>query len=246
MTTNLDRDRDQQRLSFGQAAAAYDEIRPSYPQEAVAWSLDGHDRTVVDLGAGTGLLTRVIGQVAETVIPVEPDPGMRAQLEARTPGVIARAGSAEHIPADDSTIDAVLAGQAYHWFDHEKAHIEIARVLKPGGVFAPIWNIRDERVAWVQALSDAFEGRAMPGYDKQVEKATFGDLFGPVEARRFEHAVTITADGMVALMSSRSYFLTADDDTRHAMSATVRDLVAPLGDQFELPYVTYCFRAYKL
>ena len=56
----------------------------------------------------------------------------------------------------------MLAGQAYHWFDQEKAHIEIARVLKPGGVFAPIWNIRDERVAWVQALSDAFEGRAMP------------------------------------------------------------------------------------
>ena len=236
---------DVRRLSFGQAAAAYDRIRPSYPLAAIAWALEGHTGRVVDLGAGTGLMTRVVQRVADVVIPVEPDPGMRAQLEAATPGVAALDGSAELIPEHDATIDGVVAGQAYHWFDKEKAHTEIARVLRPGGVFAPIWNIRDEREEWVAQLTEAFEGRVTKAHEGHMEEASFGGLFGRIEAKTFLHSVTMTSDDAVALMQSRSYFLTAEPDERQAMSERVREITAPLGERFELPYVTYCYRSYK-
>src|SRR6266550_2633842 len=87
------------------------------------------------------------------VVPVEPDEAMRARLARSTPGVTPLAGSAERIPLPDTSVDAVVAGQSYHWFDPEPAHREIARVLRPGGVFAPVWNIRDESEPWVAALS---------------------------------------------------------------------------------------------
>ncbi len=245
MVNSAQTDHDVRRLSFGQAAADYDRIRPAYPVAAVAWALDGHAGRVVDLGAGTGLMTRVIRQIAGTVIPVEPDPGMREQLDAST-GVTAQAGSAENIPAADATIDGVVAGQSYHWFDKERAHVEIARVLKPGGVFAPIWNIRDERVGWVAEITDAFEGRAMTAHEGTLEKDVFGEMFSEVERATFSHSVTMTADDMVALIKSRSYFLTAEADEQELMSRRVREVTAPLGESFELPYVTYAYRAYKI
>src|SRR5947207_8421972 len=132
-----------QGLSFGVAADLYDEMRPTYPPDAVRWALGERPRRVVDLGAGTGILTRALLDLGHEVVPVEPDPGMRDRLGRATPGLTALAGSAERIPLPDGSADAVLAGQAYHWFEPEPAHREVARVLAPGGVFAPIWNVRD-------------------------------------------------------------------------------------------------------
>jgi SAM-dependent methyltransferase len=239
-------DHDARRLSFGPAAQAYDRIRPTYPREAVAWALGAHSGRVVDLGAGTGLMTRVLLDVADEVVPVEPDAGMRAQLEASTPGVRALAGAAEVIPLSDASVDAVIAGQAYHWFDHGKAHTEIARVLRPGGVLAPIWNIRDESVEWVAQLTEAFEGRQVKAHEGQMAEAEFGPLFGPVEAAQFPMAVPMTGDDVVALMESRSYFLTAPARERAVMSQRVREITAELGDCFDMPYVTYAYRAARL
>src|SRR2546421_7759509 len=125
-------------LSFGPAADLYDQVRPSYPQQALVWALGEAPRKVVDLGAGTGILTRVIRALGHEVLPVEPDEAMRARLAASTPGTTPLAGRAEAIPAPDGSVDAVMAGQAYHWFDRDPAHREIARVLRPGGVFAPV------------------------------------------------------------------------------------------------------------
>jgi SAM-dependent methyltransferase len=201
---------------------------------------------VVDLGAGTGLMTRVLLDVAGEVVPVEPDAGMRAQLNASTPGVRALDGSAEGIPLPDASVDAVIAGQAYHWFDHEKAHAEIARVLRPGGVLAPVWNIRDESVGWVAQLTEAFEGRHVPAHEGRMAEAEFGPLFGPVEAEQFPMTVSMTGDDLLALMESRSYFVTAPATERAVMSQRVREITAELGDSFELPYVTYAYRAAKL
>jgi SAM-dependent methyltransferase len=237
--------RDIQRLSFGAVAEAYDRIRPTYPIEAVAWALGDKTGRVVDIGAGTGLLTRVVRQLADEVIPIDPDPGMRSQLDASSPGLVALAGSAEAMPLDDGSADAVVAGQAYHWFDHERAHAEIARVLRPGGVFAPIWNMRDESVAWVATLTEAFEGRQIDAHEGVMEKANFGPSFGPVDSAKFRHSVTFTSDGLVALMESRSYFLTAPDNERAEMAERVREIAADLGETFEMPYVTYCYRAVK-
>src|SRR5262245_61990756 len=130
-------------LSFGPAADRYDQARPSYPPAALTWALGTEVRRVVDLGAGTGILTRVLVDLGHEVVPVEPDAGMRRRLADVTPGTQAVDGTAERIPLPDASVDAVVAGQAYHWFDTERAHPEIARVLRPGGVFAPLWNIRD-------------------------------------------------------------------------------------------------------
>lgn len=260
-------------LSFGPAAIEYDRFRPSYPTQAVRWSLglpageaepgprSGRPTPsglgdvvaplrVVDLGAGTGLLTRVLLQLGHHAVPVEPDEGMRAQLDHATPGTTALAGSAEEIPLPDADADAVVAGQAYHWFDPPRAHAEAARVLRPGGTFAAIWNERDEAVPWVAALSE-LASRVLGGRGIREDgpnPESFGDGFGPVEQTDFRHATRHTADTLVGLVGTRSYYLTAAPDRRREMDEAVRDLAATHPDlagrpEFELPYVTRVYRA---
>jgi SAM-dependent methyltransferase len=228
-----------QGLSFGSAAELYDRIRPTYPPAAVEWALGGTPLRVVDLGAGTGILTRVIRALSHDVIPVEPDEAMRARLAGTTPGVTPLAGSAEDIPLGDEDVDAVMAGQAYHWFDREPAHREIARVLKSGGVFAPIWNIRDDSVPWVAQLSGIL---GATDHEGRLD-GDFGPAFGPVERELFRHEVLLNADLLVALIASRSYYLTAPPERRAALEAQVRALAADLPETFPLPYVTFAYRS---
>lgn len=238
-----------QALSFGAAADAYDRFRPDYPTEAVRWAVgDAPPVRVVDLGAGTGLLSRVLLGLGHQVVPVEPDEGMRARLAHATPGTTALAGSAERIPLPDGDADAVVAGQAYHWFDPERAHAEVARVLRADGTFAAIWNERDESVPWVAALSELADrvlGERGAGEDRP---ASFGDGFGAVEHARFRHSTRHTADTLVGMIATRSYYLTAASRQRREMDAAVRDLAATHPDlagrdSFELPYRTEVFRA---
>ncbi len=146
--------------SFGAVAAAYAEHRPGYPAAALDWALApvagsaSGARTLLDLGAGTGkLTTALLGRGA--VIAVEPDPAMLAELRRRLPDVDAREGSAESIPLPTGSVDAVLVGQAWHWFDTGRALPELARVLRPGGVLAALWNADDRR--------RRVGGRAAPG-----------------------------------------------------------------------------------
>jgi SAM-dependent methyltransferase len=238
-------DRRNQAMSFGAAAVDYDRYRPSYPPDALRWALGSDPLRVVDLGAGTGLLTRVLTGLGHQVIPVEPDAAMRAQLSASGDLAEPRVGSAEAIPLRDGSVDAVVAGQSYHWFDRERAHPEIARVLRPGGVFAPIWNIRDEGVPWVAALTRIVDG--MGGGDERHEgwiaNPDFGPLFDRPDQETFRHVVSMTADSLVAMMQTRSYFLTASPDKQAAVVAALRDLTADLPDTFDLPYRTISYRA---
>ena len=117
----------EQRRSFGAAAELYDRIRPSYPAAAIRWILGDAPLRVVDLGAGTGILTRQVVALGHDVIPVEPDAGMRARAVAigRAPRPVG--GTAEAIPLGDGSVDAVVVGQSYHWFDADRAHREVAR-----------------------------------------------------------------------------------------------------------------------
>ncbi|MET7402966.1 class I SAM-dependent methyltransferase [Dactylosporangium sp. NPDC005572] len=228
--------------SFGAAADLYDRIRPQYPVEALRWAIpDKSD--IVDLGAGTGILTRQLRALGHRVIAVEPDDKMRAQIDGD-----ARAGSATGIPVEDATQDVVTAGQAYHWFATEEAHTEIARVLKPGGSFVPIWNVRDESVPWVADLSAVFDGhRGREALDERfLPESQFGPRFGAAELREFAWSATHTADSLVELVRSRSYYLVSDEPTRSKLEHEVRALVQEQGDRFELPYVTYAYRARKL
>jgi SAM-dependent methyltransferase len=252
--------RDQHARSFGPAAGSYDRHRPNYPSAAVRWAL-GHDDLndldgparplrVVDLGAGTGILTRALLAAGHDVIPVEPDQQMRTQLVAGTPGVTALAGSAEEIPLADASVDAVVAGQAYHWFDPARTHLEIARVLRPGGMLAALWNVRDESVSWVAeltriaALEDGY-GRVERGlYDDWLRAAGFR----PAERATFPHASSYTPDTLVELIKTRSYFLTAPQERQVQIAVNVRNLTVAHPElngrpTFELPYRTVVYRA---
>ncbi|GAA2604780.1 class I SAM-dependent methyltransferase [Dactylosporangium fulvum] len=232
--------------SFGPAATLYDRIRPRYPRPALQWALDG-DTTldVVDLGAGTGILTRQLIELGHRVVAVEPDPKMRAQI-----GGDAREGNATAIPLGDASADVVTAGQAYHWFPGEPAHTEIARVLRPGGRFIPIWNVRDESVPWVAELTAVFDGhRGRDALDERHLPADqFGPRFGPAELRTFPWSATHTVESLLDLIRSRSYYLVSDEATRTQLERHVRDLVARSvqTEELELPYLTYVYRATKL
>lgn len=232
---------DERRLSFGPAADLYDAVRPAYPVEAARWMLGDASCRVADLGAGTGIFTRVLAGLGHDVVAVEPDREMLAKLREQTPGVEALEGSAESIPLPDGSLDAVTAAQSHHWFANDAAYAEIARVLRPGGLFAPVSNRRDESVAWVAALSELTD--AVDGTGSGWPPDDFGPCFGPVERAEFSHATTLDADGLVLLVQSRSHYLVASPERQRRVVEDVRELASRLPERFELPYVTTAQRA---
>jgi len=239
-------------LSFGPAAERYDRLRPGYPAEALQWAVGDRPARVADLGAGTGILSRALAALGHDVVPIEPDQAMRARLAAASPDLTPLAGYAERIPLPEASVDAVTAGQAYHWFDRERAHAEVARVLRPGGRFAAIWNQRDESVPWVAALStvtnDDTAGRGIRDPRPVVE--SFGPGFGPVERATFRHVTGHTPDTLVGLIATRSYYLTAGPGRQRELERRVRELCATHPDlagraTLDLPYRTVVYRAVR-
>jgi SAM-dependent methyltransferase len=242
--------------SFGPAADLYDQVRPTYPAEAVAWGLEplGPGRwRVADIGAGTGIMTRVLVSLDQDVVAIEPDQLMRERLMVTTPGAEAVPGSAEDLPLADGDLDAAVAAQSYHWFDPQRAHPELGRVIRPGGVFVAIWNERDESAPWVKAYSITIEGDRGPNEVPRDDDSglSFGDLFAPAETRLFHHSVSTTPDSLVALMRSRSYYITATPQRQAELDGQVRELARTHPDlagraEFPLPYVTRVFRATRI
>lgn len=234
-------------LSFGAAARLYDAVRPPYPAAAVAWALGPAPLRVLDLGAGTGRLTEALLAAGHEVVAVDPDEQMLAVLADRLPAAIALTGAAERIPLPEAAVDAVVCGQAYHWFDRETALPEIARVLVPGGTFAPLSNRRDEDVPWVAELTTAMgPGGGTPGGSARG----FAPWFADTEHRVFEHSVEVTPDGLVDLVRSRSYYLTATPQRQAEVDAAVRELAATHPqlagkERFPLPYRTYVYRSHR-
>ncbi len=143
--------RTERSLSFGAVAGDYDRLRPSPPPEAVDWLLPERRDVVVDLAAGTGLLTRALSGKAGHVIAVEPDERMRSVLQARSGDVEVLAGRGEAIPLPDASADAVFVSSAWHWMDPELAVPEISRVLRDGGRFGVIWTGREPGIEWLHA-----------------------------------------------------------------------------------------------
>jgi SAM-dependent methyltransferase len=230
-------------LSFGQAAAAYDTYRPGYPAPALRWALGEQPVRVVDLGAGTGIMTRLLHDLGHQVFPVEPDAQMRAQLAAATPGVTPLAGSAESIPLPDGSVDAVVCAQSYHWFDPERAHPEIARVLRPGGVLVPVWNLRDEEVPWIAEFTRLAKGPSSGGFIGSKVYDDFGPLVEAPELKIFRHTVPMTTEALLQLVTTRSYYLLAPAPQQAGTLAAIRDLVADLPQPFDVPYLTKTYRA---
>jgi SAM-dependent methyltransferase len=238
--------KNQQAASFGAAADLYERARPAYPDEAVDWLLPPGARHVLDVGAGTGKLTRTLAARGLAVTAVEPSDGMRAELARVLPGVTVLAGSAEDIPAGAGTADAVLLAQAWHWVEPARAVPEVARVLKPGGRLGLVWNMRDERVDWVAELTRIIHTDSYS--DNGSEAPVVGPPFGPVERLDVEWSMPDTADRLADLVASRSYMITMEPAERAARLRRVRELVASHPDiggatEFPLPYVTRCSRA---
>jgi SAM-dependent methyltransferase len=236
-------------LSFGSVAAEYAALRPGYPADAVAFLVGDGGRRVLDVGAGTGLLTEVVLDAGHDVTAVDPSPEMLAELVARLPAVTAAVGSAEALPVDDASVDAVVAGQAAHWFDPAPAAREIRRVLRPGGVLGLIWNTRDERTPWVGALGELISAEARGHEADQGVVDRFAEEL-PAQVDVFESGIVqpVTPENVVAGIATRSYVALMDDVRRAAFLAGVRGLLDEHPDTrgrelLELPYVT---RAYRL
>jgi SAM-dependent methyltransferase len=243
--------RQAQAASFGAAADVYERARPAYPAAAIDWLLPPAARRVLDLGAGTGKLTRSLAGRGLDVTAIEPSAGMREQLSRVLPGVPVLAGAAEHIPVGSDAVDAVLVAQAWHWVDPVRAVPEVARVLRPGGTLGLVWNIRDSRVDWVARLSEIIHGLNYTGdSDEASLNPTVGPPFGPLERHQVEWVMPVSPDGVIDLVSSRSYVITMDPAERAARLDQVRELLATHPDlagatEFPLPYVTRCFRTIR-
>jgi SAM-dependent methyltransferase len=141
-----------QSTSFGGIADDYDRFRPGPPEEAVTWLVPPHAVDVLELGAGTGGLTRRLVERVDHVRAVEPDERMRSVLADRVPQAEVVAGQAEDIPADDASVDLVIMSSAWHWVDEPRAVPEVARVLRPGGRLSLLWSGPDRSIDWVASL----------------------------------------------------------------------------------------------
>ncbi|MGY1710109.1 class I SAM-dependent methyltransferase [Geodermatophilus sp. SYSU D00758] len=236
------------RSSFGSVAAAYAALRPGYPPEAVAALLGDRPLRVLDLGAGTGLLTGALLAAGHEVVAVDPAGEMLAELRVRHPGTRTLVGGAEHVPLADGAVDAVVAGQAAHWFDPVPAAAEMRRVLGPGGVVGLVWNTRDETVPWVRALGEVLAAEARDHEaDQRVVAAFARQLSATATHTRSRFVQRVTPDQVVAGIGTRSYVATMDAERRAAFLDRVAAVLAGHPGtrgraQLELPHRTDAYR----
>lgn len=233
----------QRSLSFGAQAAAYERGRPSYPPEAIDWLLPDSARDVLDLGAGTGKLTTRLVERGLQVVAVDPIPEMLEVLRNSLPDTLASLGTAEEIPLPDNSVDAVLVAQAWHWFDLEQAVREVARVLRPGGRLALVWNTRDERMGWVKEL-----GRIIGHEDDPFNNTVaLPEPFAGIERHQVEWTNYLTPQALIDLVASRSYCITSPAEVRTQTLERVRGLLdthpaLANANGLALPYITVCIR----
>jgi len=228
--------------SFGPAAEIYERARPSYPDDALTWLLPTGRPRVVDLGAGTGKLTRQIHARGLSVTAVDPSDAMLTQLRRAVPGVPAVLGSAESIPLPAGSADAVVVAQAWHWVNPARAVPEIARVLSPGGTLGLIWNVRDDGADWVRRLGEII------GSEDHNRAGQIGPPFAASKRARFRWTQVLGPERLVDLVASRSRIILLPPDERAAVLSEVRRLMATHPDlvgrtEYELPYITECTRA---
>jgi SAM-dependent methyltransferase len=211
----------------------------------VDWVLPEPVRTVVDLGAGTGALTRLLVRKADDVVAVEPDDRMRAVLSESVPGVRALAGRGEAIPLPDGSVDAVLASSSWHWMDTIPTLQEVGRVLVPGGTLAVMWSGPDPDaglVAQAQALLSGDGDAAVAGIDEQsqadlsaamqdqnalpqVLEIPLGLPFDQPEQTVITWDVALTADDLIGLLGTFSWVILMEDEARSRLLETARQVL---------------------
>jgi SAM-dependent methyltransferase len=237
--------------SFGGIATQYERYRPGPPPAAVDWILPHGAQTVVDLGAGTGALTRLLVGRVPDVVAVEPDDRMRAVLSEAVPAAQAVAGRGESMPLPDASADAVIASTSWHWMDLVPTLTEVARVLVPGGVLGVLWSGPDPEapfMAQAQAAMSAFgqtdetgEGAAEltkaindPAAGHQVLEIPPGLPFDQPETTEFKWDQALTAEDLLGLLGTFSWVITMDDDARRGLYAMARAVLQQEGIEGDL------------
>ena len=253
-------DRETRRLSFGTVAEDYDRYRPSPPPQALDWLIPSGAGAILDLAAGTGLVTRELIGRAPRVVAVEPDERMRAVLADRVPRAEVLAGRGEDIPLPGASVDAVVISAAWHWLDPALAGPEIARVLRPGGRLGVMWMSRDDRVPWVADFNaftresreaDRPEGR--PGGDpaerrrRRLVEFPPGTPLSPPEERLVEFSVRMSKDRLAGLLGTYSGIITLEPPRRAEFAGRVRDFLdRQPWDEIDVPLICRCLRSTRL
>jgi len=219
---------------FADGADIYAASRPGYPMEVFDWLRDrltiGAGSKVVEVGAGTGLFTRLLRDTGASVVAIDPVPEMLAHLAAAMPGVATAVAAADALPLPDGSADAVICATAFHWFATPRVLAEFHRVLRPGGALGLIWNIRDVSMPWVRRLSeitDRYQDDA-PRQKSQAWRDVFpAPVFTPLHetVMRYEHRGT-PEEVIVGRTLSTSFIAALPDDRRAAAAAEVRAMIA--------------------
>jgi SAM-dependent methyltransferase len=243
-------DRETRRLSFGSVATDYDRYRPPPPPQVLDWLIPPGAQAILDLAAGTGVVTRELIGRATRVIAVEPDQRMRAVLAAGCPEAEVLAGRGEDIPLPDASVDAVVISAAWHWLDPALAVPEITRVLRPGGRLGVIWVSRDMRVPWVAEFNafarESREAGRAPGDGRRRREVAFppGTPMSPVEEYLVEFSLPMTKDQLVGLLGTYSGIITLDEGLRAGFSRRVSAFLdRQPWDQVDLPLICRCLRS---
>lgn len=250
-------DREARRLSFGSVAEDYDRYRPSPPPQALDWLIPDGAEAILDLAAGTGLVTRELAGRARRVVAVEPDERMRAVLAARCPEAEVLAGRGEDIPLPDASVDAVVISAAWHWLDPALAVPEITRVLRPGGHLGVLWTSRDDRVPWVAEFNalaresrEADRPEGQPGGDPAERRRRRwvefppGSPLSPPEERLVEFSVPMNRGELAGLLGTYSGIITLGPQQRAEFSERVRSFLdRQPWDEVDVPLICRCLRS---
>jgi len=245
-------------LSFGEIADDYDRLRPGPPEAAIDWLLPAHCQVAIDVGAGTGLLTRALARRVARVIAVEPDERMAAVLRTRSPGVSVLSGSGEAIPVPDASADGVFVSSAWHWMDPGRAAGEIGRVLRDGGRFGVIWTSLDRHADWLRELRRPARRPAGEAAADQAARERAGHHevrlpeaapFGHIATTSVTFTRTMAIGDVVDLQATYSMEITASPADRAAGLARARAALQerfPGADEIEIPLRARCWRADRL
>jgi len=244
---------------FADGADIYASSRPAYPGEALDWLRDrmgiGAASRVVEVGAGTGLFTRLILETGARVLAVDPVAEMLAHLAATVPGVATAIATAETLPVAAESVDAVICATAFHWFATSPVLAEFHRVLRPGGTLGLIWNVRDTEVPWVRRLSeitDRYQDDA-PRQKSQAWRDIFpAPGFSPLHetAMRYDHAGT-AEEVIIGRTLSTSFIAALPDDRRATLVDEIRAMIAATPEltgkhKVHFPYVTRAYDCHRI